>query len=83
MNLPSKQISKGQWLTTQLTIEPDAKVMQADFGGQARLKAGQLMGPFPPQAEGVEQFVVDRFNDLPQSSQPATPVLGPLLRDSP
>ena len=43
MNLPSKQISKGQWLTTQLTIEPDAKVMQADFGGQARLKAGQLM----------------------------------------
>src|SRR2546421_13128633 len=79
MNLPSKQISKGQGLTTQLTIEPDAKVMQADFGRQASLKAGQIMGPFPPQAEGVEQFVVDRFDDLPQPSQPAAPLLGPVL----
>jgi hypothetical protein len=40
MKLPSKQISKGQGLMTQLSIEPDVNVMQADFGGQASLKAG-------------------------------------------
>jgi hypothetical protein len=82
MNLPSKQISKGQGLTTQLTIEPDAKVLQADFGGQASLKAQEIMRPFPPQAEGVEQFVVDGFDDLPQTRQPAPPLLGPVLRGS-
>src|SRR5512135_3384395 len=79
MNLPIQQISKGQGVATQLTIEPDAKVMQADFSRQASLKASQIMRPFSPQAEGVEQFVVNRFDDLPQPSQPATPLLGPLL----
>ena len=79
MDLPIKQVSKGQGLATQVKIEPDAKVMQADFGSQASLKASELMWPFPSQSKSVEQFVVDGFDDLPQTSQPATPLLGPLL----
>jgi hypothetical protein len=58
MKLPLKQISKGQGVATQLTIEPDAKVMQTDFSRQASLKAGQIVRPFSPQSEGVEQFVL-------------------------
>ena len=71
MNLPIKQISKGQGVATQLTIEPDAKVLQADFSRQASLKARQIMRPFSPQAEGVEQFVVNRF-DAPLATQPTS-----------
>src|SRR5690348_836973 len=77
MNLPIEQVSKGQWLTTQVNIEPETKVMQTHFGRQTSLKACQIMRPFLPQAEGVEQFVVDRFDDLPQPGQPATPLFGP------
>jgi hypothetical protein len=83
MPLPLKQVSKSQGLAVQLQIEPDAKVMQPHFSRQTSLKAGQVMRPFSRQAEGVEQLVVDRFDDLPQPSQPATPLFGPLLRDSP
>lgn len=79
MNLPIEQVSKGQWLTTQVNIEPETKVMQTHFGRQTSLKACQIMRPFPRQAEGVEQFVVDRFDDLPQTGQPATPLFGPFL----
>jgi hypothetical protein len=83
MPLPLKQVSKSQGLAVQLQIEPDAKVMQPHFSRQTSLKAGQVMRPFSRQAQGVEQLVVDRFDDLPQPSQPATPLFGPLLRDSP
>ncbi len=82
MDLPIEQIGKSQWLAAQLKIEPDAKVMQANFGHQTSLKASGIMGPLPSQAERaerVEQFVVDRRDDLAQTSQPATPLLGPGL----
>ena len=82
MDLPLKQISKSQGVSTQVNVEPKTKVVQADFGRQASLKASQIMWSFAGQAEGVEQFVVDRFDDLSQTSQPATPGFGPLLRDS-
>jgi hypothetical protein len=79
MSLSLKQISEGQGLAIQLKIEPDAKIMQADLGRQTSLKARQIVGPFSSQAEGSEQFVVDRFNDLSQASQPMPPGFGPLL----
>src|SRR5947209_10365367 len=40
MDLPSKQISKGQGIASQVEFEPDAKVVQTHFGGQTSLKAG-------------------------------------------
>jgi hypothetical protein len=81
-DLPIKQISKSQRVWTQVNVEPDTKVVQADFGRQASLKARQIRWSFAGQAEGAEQFVLDRFDDLSQTGQPATPGFGPLLRDS-
>ena len=42
--LPTQQLSKGKWLPAQLAIQPDAEVMQGNFGGQAGLKPSQLEG---------------------------------------
>lgn len=69
MNSPVEQISENQRLTSQLQVEPDAKVIQGYFGGQTCLKAIQCMGTLTSQAKAIEQFVIDRFNDLPQPSQ--------------
>jgi hypothetical protein len=38
-----------------------------------------LVGPLPPEAEGVEEFVVDCFDDLTYPSDPPPQVLGPGL----
>src|SRR5712692_5021454 len=76
-NLPVEQISESQRLASELYVEPDAKVMQGDFGGQACLKAIQRMWTLTSQPEGIEQLVVGRLNDLTQPSQPAPPGFGP------
>src|SRR5438045_2850250 len=86
-NLPLEPLSKGQGLAPQLQVEPDTKVMQSHFGRQACLKAVQRMGTLTGEPKGVEQLAIDRFNDLTQSSQPASPVFGPahlafLIRNS-
>jgi hypothetical protein len=75
--LPVNQISEGQRGSVELAVEPDAKVVQADFGRQTSLKARQVMRPFPIQAKGVEQFVIDRFNDLSDTGKPAPQRFGP------
>src|SRR5579859_5781239 len=75
--LPIKQVGESQWRTSELHIEPEAKVMQGHFGGQARLKAVQGMRPLPRQSKGIEQLIVSGFNDLTQTGQPASPVFGP------
>src|SRR6266705_2720210 len=61
-----------------MQIEPDTEIMQTDFGGQASLKSGEVMGTLTSQAEGIQEFVVDRFNDLPNAGQPATQGFGPM-----
>src|SRR5690349_2013229 len=76
-NLPLEQIGKDQGIAPQLQVEPDAKVMQGHFGRQTCLKAVQGMGTLTGKPKGVEQLAIDRFNDLTQSSQPASPVFGP------
>ena len=76
-NLPVEQISESQRLAPQLPVEPDTKVVQGHFGRQARLKAIQGMRTLPRQPEGIEQLIIDGFNDLAQPSQPAPPVFGP------
>jgi len=67
-NLPVEQIGESQELASQLPVEPDAKVMQSDFGCQARLKAIQRVRALTSEPEGIEQFVVNGFDDLPQTS---------------
>lgn len=76
-NLPLESLSKGQGVAPQLQVEPDTKGMQSHFGRQACLKAVQRMGTLTGKPKGVEQLAIDRFNDLTQSSQPASPVFGP------
>jgi len=41
--LPNNQISKGQWLSSELPIEPDAKGVQAHFRRQVSLEASQIV----------------------------------------
>src|SRR5690348_2006808 len=77
--LPGKQLSKSQRSSAELQIEPDAKIMQSYFRSQASLKARQVMRTFPSQAQRVQQFLIDGFNDLSQTGQPATQGFGPTL----
>ncbi len=70
-NLPINQISKSQRSAFELTVEPDAKVMQAHFGSQTGLETTQGMRPFPCQTKDREQFVVDRLDQLAQA-RPST-----------
>ncbi len=42
-----------------MQIEPETKIVQSHFGSQASLKPRQVMGTFPCQAEGIQEFVVD------------------------
>ena len=37
------------------------------------------MGPLPPEAEGVEELVVDALYDLADGGHPAPQSLGPVL----
>src|SRR5579859_2515955 len=54
-----------------MEIEPNTKIMQADLSRQTGLKARQIMRPFSGQTKGIQQFVIDRLNNLPNASQPA------------
>ena len=58
-------------------IEPETEIVQSHFCGQASLKPGQLMGTLPSQTKGVQEFIVDRFDDLPNARQPAAQGFGP------
>jgi hypothetical protein len=60
-----------------MQIEPETKIVQRHFGSQASLKPRQGVGTFPGQAEGIQELVVDRFDDLPQAGQPAPQGFGP------
>lgn len=72
MNLPVEQVSESQRLSSELQVEPEAKVMQGHFGGQPCLKAIQRVRTLTSQPEGIEQLVVGGLNDLTQPSQPAS-----------
>src|SRR6266581_9678254 len=77
-NSPVKQLGESQRLSSELHVEPEAKVMQSDLCSQACLEAIQRMRTLTCQPEGIEQLAIDRFNDLTQPSQPASPGFGPL-----
>src|SRR5918993_2190980 len=61
----------------ELIVEPDAEVVQSYPRRQATAQTLKLMGSLPPQAEGVEQLVIDRLHDLADSGHPPPQALGP------
>jgi hypothetical protein len=61
-----------------MQIKPETKIVQSHFGSQASLKSRQVMGTFPGQTKGIQELVVDGFDDLPQACQPATQGFGPM-----
>ena len=58
-------------------VEPDAEVVQSYPRRQPCSQPFKLMRPFPPEAEGVEEFVVDALDDLADASNPPPQGLGP------
>src|SRR5215210_4922422 len=77
MRSPSQQVGKGQPGATELVVEPDAEVVQSHPRRKTRPQTAHLMGTLPPQAEGVEELVVDRLYDLTEGSHPPPQTLGP------
>jgi hypothetical protein len=61
---PSHQIRELQSRPTEVVIEPDTKVVQSHPRRQSSTQTLDLVGTLPPQAEGVEELVVDRLDDL-------------------
>ena len=75
---PLQQISESQPRTTKLLVEPDTEIVHGHPRRQAGSQAFQLMGPLPPEAEGIEELVVDRLDDLAYSGHPSSHALGPV-----
>src|ERR687897_1022969 len=74
---PTQQVCKGQAGTTELIVEPDAEVVQRHPRRQASPQSLKLMGPLPPEAEGVEQLLVDALHDLADARDPPPQTFGP------
>jgi hypothetical protein len=74
---PSQQISEGQPGTTERIVEPNTEVVQRHSRRQSRPQTLQLVGPLPPQAEGVKELVIDGFYDLADGGDPPPQGFGP------
>jgi hypothetical protein len=59
-------------------VEPDTEIVQRHPRRQAGSQAFQLMGPLPPEVEGIEELVIDRLDNLAYSSNPSSQALGPV-----
>jgi hypothetical protein len=79
MRSPSQQVREGQPGPTELVVEPDAEVVQRHSRCQPGTQTFELMGTLAPQAEGVEEFVINRLNYLAEASYPPPQPLGPGL----
>jgi hypothetical protein len=62
-----------------LLVEPHAEVMQSYPRRQPPSQSLDLMRTLPPEAEGVEEFVINRLDDLTYPSNPPPKTLGPGL----
>jgi hypothetical protein len=62
-----------------LIVEPDAEVVQSYPRRQACSQAPQLVRSLFPEAEGVEQLLVDGLYDLADPGYPASQALRPRL----
>ena len=54
------------------------KLCKLTLAANSSLKSREVMGTLTSQAKGIQEFVVDGFNDLPNASQPATQGFGPM-----
>jgi hypothetical protein len=64
MRLPVYQVRAGQRRPAQVAMQPHAKVMKSHLRDQARLKPAEVMGPFPIEAEGMRELLIDSLYDL-------------------
>jgi hypothetical protein len=62
-----------------LVIEPDAEIVQSYSGSQSSPQTLKVVGPLSPEAEGVEELVVDAFDYLANAGHPPPQALGPGL----
>jgi hypothetical protein len=60
-------------------VEPDTKIVQTHFGRQTRLKPRQVVRTFTSQAEGIQELIVHRFDNVPDAGQKAPQRFGPAL----
>jgi hypothetical protein len=60
-----------------LVVEPDPEVVQCHPRRQPRSQTLKVVGTLSPQAEGIEQLVVDSLDDLPYPGNPPPQALGP------
>jgi enamine deaminase RidA (YjgF/YER057c/UK114 family) len=79
VNSPSHQICELQSRAAELVVEPDAEVVQSYPRRQSGTQTLDLMGTLPPEAEGVEEFVINRLDDLTYPGNPPPQRLGPGL----
>jgi hypothetical protein len=77
MRSPSQQVGEGQSGTTELIVEPDAEVVQRHPRRQTCSQPAQLVRSLPPEAQGVEELLVDAFYDLADGGHPSPQLLGP------
>src|ERR671911_1628899 len=79
MRSPSQQVGEGQPGAAETVVEQDTEVVQGYPRRQSSPQTPQFVGPLPPQAESVEQLIVDAFDDLTESGQPPPQAFGPGL----
>ena len=77
VNSPSHQIRELQPRPTEMVVEPDTKVVQRHPRRQSSTQTLDLVGTLPPEAEGIEELVVDRLDDLTDGGNPSPQTLGP------
>src|SRR5688572_30404759 len=70
MRSPSQQVGKCQPGATELIVEPDTEVVQRHPRRQSGPQTLDLMGTLPPEAENVEEFVLDDLDDLTEYGHP-------------
>src|SRR5918994_7859036 len=77
MRSPSQQVGEGQPGAAETVVEQDTEVVQGYPRRQSSPQTPQFVRPLPPQAESVEQLIVDAFDDLSESGHPPPQAFGP------
>jgi hypothetical protein len=60
-----------------MVVESDTKVVQRHPRRQSGTQTLDLVGTLPPEAEGIEELVVDRLHDLTEPGHPPPQAFGP------
>jgi hypothetical protein len=60
-----------------MVVEPDTKVVQRHPRCQSSTQTLDLVGTLSPEAEGIEELVIDRLDDLTDGGYPPPQTLAP------